>query len=56
MYFALESGTYESMFYDVIVEQTGDSALFERAISGLRLVQSVALVVSALAGGCWPRC
>lgn len=49
--FAMDSGTYESMVYDAVVEETGDGGPFERAIGRVRLVQSVALVVGALAGG-----
>jgi MFS family permease len=50
-YFALQSGTVESVVYDVVVEETGTSDGFERELGRLRLVEGVALVSSALAGG-----
>ncbi|MDQ6695864.1 MAG: MFS transporter [Actinomycetota bacterium] len=50
-YFALQSGTVDSIIYDVLVEETGSSDGFEREIGRLRLVEGVALVTSALAGG-----
>jgi MFS family permease len=51
VYFALQSGTLESVVYDTVLEETGDSEAFERTIGQVRLVESVALVASALAGG-----
>src|SRR5919106_408448 len=51
VYFALQSGTIESVVYDTVLEETGDSEAFERTIGQVRLVESVALVASALAGG-----
>jgi MFS family permease len=50
-YFALQSGTLESVVYDTVLEETGDSKAFERTIGQVRLVESIALVTSALAGG-----
>jgi hypothetical protein len=50
-YFALQSGTMDSIIYDVLVEETGSSDGFEREISRLRLLEGIALVSSALAGG-----
>jgi MFS family permease len=50
-YFALQSGTIESIVYDVLVEETGGSDGFVREMGRLRLLESVALVASALAGG-----
>ncbi len=50
-YFALQSGTVDSIIYDVLVEETGSSEGFEREIGRLRLVEGIALVTSALAGG-----
>jgi predicted MFS family arabinose efflux permease len=49
--FALSSGTIDSIVYDTVVEETGDSAAFERSIGRIRLVDSAALVTSALLGG-----
>jgi MFS family permease len=51
VFFALRSGTLESIVYDTVLEETGDSEAFERTIGRVRMVESVALVGSALAGG-----
>jgi MFS family permease len=51
VFFALQSGTLESVVYDTVLEETGDSDAFERTIGRVRLVESLALVGSALAGG-----
>jgi MFS family permease len=50
-YFALQSGTADSIIYDVLVEETGTSDGFERELGRLRMLESGALVSSALAGG-----
>jgi MFS family permease len=51
LFFALQSGTVESIVYDTLVEETGDSAGFEAKIGGIRLLESGALVASAVVGG-----
>src|ERR671910_1954076 len=51
VFFALQSGTLESIVYDTLLEETGDSGAFERTIGRVRVVESLALVSSALAGG-----
>jgi MFS family permease len=51
VFFALQSGTFESVVYDTVLEETGGSDAFERTIGRVRLVESAALVASALAGG-----
>ena len=51
VFFALESGTIDSIVYDTVLEETGDSAAFERQIGRNRLANSAALVTSALIGG-----
>jgi MFS family permease len=51
VFFALQSGTFESVVYDTVLEETGDSEAFERTIGRVRLVESIALVSSALIGG-----
>jgi MFS family permease len=51
VYFALNSGTVESMVYDSVVEETGRSELFERWLGRVRAAESAALVISALGGG-----
>lgn len=50
VFFAMQSGTYESMVYDTVIEETGTSDLFERTIGRTRLVQSISLVASAIVG------
>jgi predicted MFS family arabinose efflux permease len=51
VYFALYSGTVDSMVYDTVVEETGRGADFERRIGRVRFIEGLALVVSSLAGG-----
>jgi MFS family permease len=51
VFFALVSGTVESMVYDTVLEETGDSEAFERTIGRIRFTESVALVAGALLGG-----
>lgn len=51
LYFALYSGTVEAVVYDTVLEETGTSTAYEREIGRVRLIESAALVTSALAGG-----
>ena len=51
IYFALNSGTVDSVVYDVVLEQTGSSDDYEVWIGRVHMAQSGAFVVSALAGG-----
>lgn len=51
VFWAMQSGTFESIAYDTVLEETGDSTVFERTIGRIRFVESAGLVVSALAGG-----
>ncbi|MFE3554884.1 MFS transporter [Streptomyces sp. NPDC059193] len=51
VFFAMQSGTFESVVYDTVLEETGSSDVFEKVIGRVRVVESVALVTSALAGG-----
>ncbi len=51
VFFALQSGTTEAMVYDTLLEETGSSDAFERTIGKVRVIESIALVTSALAGG-----
>ncbi|GAA1517785.1 MFS transporter [Kribbella lupini] len=51
LYFALYSGTVEAIVYDTVLEETGSSTAYEREIGRIRLLESAALVTSALAGG-----
>ena len=50
-YFALSSGTVDGIVYDKVLEETGSSELYETWIGRVRMVESGAFVVSALAGG-----
>jgi MFS family permease len=51
IFFAMQSGTFESIVYDTLLEEAGSSDDFERVIGRLRLTESIALVAGALAGG-----
>jgi len=51
VYFALSSGTVDSIVYDVVLEETGSSDLYETWIGRTRMLESGAFVASALAGG-----
>jgi hypothetical protein len=51
VYFAMNSGTVDSVVYDVVLEETGSNALYETWIGRVRMVESAAFVASALAGG-----
>lgn len=51
IYFAMYSGTVEAIVYDTVLEETGNSDGYEHQIGRVRLVESLALVLSALAGG-----
>lgn len=51
VYFAMSSGTVDSVVYDVVLEETGSSALYETWVGRVRMVESGAFVASALVGG-----
>lgn len=51
VYFAMYSGTMDSVVYDTVLDETSSSAQFERYNGRIRLCNSIALVLSALAGG-----
>ena len=51
VYFAMYSGTMDSIIYDTVLEEAGDSNTFEQRLGRVRLIESVALVVSSLLGG-----
>src|SRR5262245_66134947 len=51
VYFALSSGTVDSIVYDAVLEETASSAQYEAWIGRIRMVESGAFVASALAGG-----
>lgn len=50
-YFALQSGTVEAVVYDTLLEEVGESGDFERQLGRIHLLNSAALVGSAIAGG-----
>lgn len=51
VHFAMYSGTVESIVYDLVLEETGTGASYPRHIGRVRLLESAALVTSALGGG-----
>lgn len=51
IFYALYSGTYDSIVYDTVLEETNDSKLFERFYGKVKIADSSALVLSALLGG-----
>ena len=51
VYFAMQSGTFDAIVYDTVLEETGSSDTFEAVLGRLRVVSSAALVIGALAGG-----
>jgi predicted MFS family arabinose efflux permease len=51
IYFALNSGTVDSIVYDAVLEETGSSAEYEKWIGRVRIVESAAFAGSALVGG-----
>ena len=51
VYFALNSGTIDSVVYDLVLEETGSNDLYETWVGRVRMVESAAFALSALAGG-----
>ena len=51
VYFAMNSGTVDSVVYDTVLEETGSSDLYEKWIGRVRIVESAAFAASAVAGG-----
>jgi hypothetical protein len=51
VYFAMNSGTLDSVVYDTVIEETGSPDLYERWIGRVRIVESAAFATSALTGG-----
>jgi MFS family permease len=50
IYFAMNSGTIDSIVYDLVMEETSANDLYETRIGPVRMVDSSAFVASALAG------
>ena len=51
VYFAMQSGTFDAVVYDTVLEETGSSGQFEAMIGRIRVAESVSLVTGALLGG-----
>ena len=51
VYFAMQSGTFDAIVYDTVLEETGDSDRFESIVGRVRMVESASLVLGALGGG-----
>jgi MFS family permease len=51
VYFAMQSGTFEAIVYDAVLEETGDSERFESILGRVRMFESASLVLGALGGG-----
>ena len=55
VYFALSSGTVDSIVYDTVLEETGSSDLYERWIGRVRIVESAGSGRGALSSAAfWP--
>ncbi len=51
VFFALYSGTYDSIVYDVLLEETKNADSFEKYFGKVKVMDSSALVISSLLGG-----
>ena len=51
VFFALYSGTYDSVVYDTLIEETGNSSGFERYYGKVKMFDSIALVTGSILGG-----
>ena len=51
VYFAMQSGTFDAVVYDTVLEETGSSGQFESMIGRIRVAESISLVTGALLGG-----
>jgi predicted MFS family arabinose efflux permease len=51
VFFALRSGTMDSIVYDTVLEEIGHSEAFEQTIGRVRVTESIALVTGSLVGG-----
>ncbi|MGH9117202.1 MAG: MFS transporter [Acidimicrobiales bacterium] len=51
VYFAMQSGTFDAIVYDTVLEETGSSDRFESIVGRVRMAESASLVLGALAGG-----
>lgn len=51
LYSVFYSGTYTSMLYDTVLEETGSSRQYKRVLGTMRIVEGIPIVISALIGG-----
>lgn len=51
LFFALYSGTYDSIIYDTLLEETKSTDNFEQYLGRMKLLDGVALVLGSLVGG-----
>lgn len=51
MFFSMYSGTYDSIIYDTVKEETGSGDLYEKYFGRFRFVDSLGLISGALVGG-----
>jgi len=51
VYFAMQSGTFDAVVYDTVLEETGSSDRFESVVGRVRIAESLSLTFGALAGG-----
>jgi MFS family permease len=51
VYFALESGTVDSIIYDTLVEETGSGEAYERWLGRFHAIEATTLVISSVLGG-----
>jgi MFS family permease len=51
VYFAMQSGTFDAIVYDTVLEETGSSDRFESVVGRVRMAERVSLSLGALAGG-----
>jgi MFS family permease len=52
IYYAAYSGTYDSVVYDVVVEETGSADGYERFYGRVQMFDSLAFIVSAVLSAC----
>lgn len=51
VFFSMYSGTYDSIIYDAVKEETGSGDLYEKYFGRFRFVDSLGLISGALVGG-----
>lgn len=51
IFFGMYSGTYDSIMYDTVLEQTGTTNDFEKRFGHIKALDSLALIIGSLTGG-----